>query len=285
VARGLSTPAARGGGGGGGGGARGPPPPGRPPPPHDRAAGLLAEAAGTDEFEHRLAVRLEPACERRRARGVAVRRRPPFDRDRPDDVVETAVAQHDAFGPGHRRQHLAAPAAYGAAHLEHVAEVRVVVHRHGDVDRLERMAAHDEPLVARVRRQQDPPHDVQVVRRQPHGAVVHQVGVGRVDHELRRIGPQRRAQQQRRGAADRDLEARQEARAAVVQPLLATAVRVDVAAAVEHRERVVALEHVRAVVDAARRRPHVVRVRDLDELRHRNTPRSKPRALARGRSA
>ena len=103
-------------------------------------------------------------------------------------------------------------------------------------------------------------------------AFEHQAAVG-VDVGVREVRGEERpgplhggAEEQQRASPHEQLESGEEARAVVVEALLAASELADVAVSVEDREGVTLLEHPGAVVEALRRREDVEAVVDLEDL-------------------
>ena len=162
----------------------------------------------------------------------------------PSSPSYSSVTRSASMRGGRRRPTLAAA---HAAHLEDVGEVGAEGHHQLQAGRAEPEVADRDALVADAVPQHLGPRDM-------HGAVPerlpaqHHVRVGEVDREPRVVALGGRPQQQRPFLADAQHQARQVARALVVDPLLGEADGLDVAVAVEQGERVLVLEDLVLVI-------------------------------------
>ena len=231
-----------------------------------RGAAVAHLASDRQQQRHRLA-RRQVELETRAAPGEIGGRRIEREPRAPNDLVEASIGQHHGAALYAGRQRLPAPLALRAAHLEHVGEVGVERHPEIDRRRFEREVRQAQPLVAGAAPEKLRAKEVQLPTPQDQRAVTsREVGVGEIDGEQIVVFLDRRAQEQGAPAADAHLEAREEARAVMVEPLLAQTHRLHVAEPIEDRERLAVLEHTCAVIRARRRREDVKTVLVLEEL-------------------
>ena len=184
------------------------------------------------------------------------------------DAVEAPVAEHEAVGADLGREASPVPGTHRAPHLEHVLEIGLEPQREAHAHRRPPVVRHPQPLVAAAAPEEFPAEDVERAARQHETPARVDVGVREIDGEQRVVALDGRAQQQRAGVAQAQLEARQKTRSGVVEALLALPDRVDVAVAIEHREGVAVLEDARAIVDPRGGREHVEAVTDPDDVVH-----------------
>ncbi len=182
-------------------------------------------------------------------------------------VVQALVLERHAIRLDLRRQAGAALPAPHAAHLEDVGEVGTERHHQLKSRGAQAEVADRDALVAGAVPQHLGPRDV-------HGAVAQRlaaqdhVGVGEVDREPRVVAFRSGPEQQRPLLADAQHQARQVAGALVVDPLLGEADGLDVAVAVEQRERVLVLEDLVLVIGQRGACQNIEPVPDLDDVRH-----------------
>ena len=173
------------------------------------------------------------------------------------------------------------------------------VNRDLEVQRRIRIARDGDPLVQDVAPEELLNREVDGSERHADDPVSHDVGIREARGEPIGLVADRRAEEE--GARRLEIEEphREEARAFVVEPLLAETAWHDVAVVVEHAERVGVLEHPRAIVAGDGPREDVVRRRrsrghttdaaasmarrvDVDVLtRHARRRRNAPRTCAR----
>ena len=137
-----------------------------------------------------------------------------------------------------------------AAHLEDVREVRVEDEVQVEADRVEAVVEDAHLTVEPVGREHGDPVQMDRLAPQDAAAVDEHVWIRQVDDRRGVVLGQSRAQQERAVARDAELEAAQAARAIAVETELAEAAAHDVAVAIEHREGVVGLQDVDAIVEA-----------------------------------
>ena len=187
----------------------------------------------------------------------------------PQAPVEALVGEGDIRGRDFRRQTEAASFPREAADLEDVREVGAEIEGERDRDRLRAVIVHDQALVAGGIPQAHAAEDVD-------GPAVDQAAIRERDVRVREVDGKRRVvvadrgtEQQRAPVGEAQPEARQVAGVAMVDAVDARHARaraLDVAEAVEDRERVTVLQHARAVVDARRCREDVVAVGDPEDF-------------------
>ena len=207
-----------------------------------RAALDAGLGAGDLDEDGRLGARLELQLEHRAVAGEGLRRRLERQPGGALDVVEATVRQRDPIAGQGRRQQLAAALAAHAAHLEQVAEIRLEAQLEPHPAPGEGEVAHRQPRVAGAVGQEQRALHVDHALVEVGAAEVERGGVGAVGGQHDVVGAQGRRQQQRRHATDRQVQPRQIAGVLVVQPVRAARHRQDVAAMVEHAERVAVLQ-------------------------------------------
>ena len=234
---------------------------------------VAAVVAAQLHVDRRGAARRQPQVKTRLAAMQIVGHRIEADPRAALDAIEPFVAQGHPPPLDNRLVAGAAALALRAAHLEDVGVVGVEAERELDVDGGRREAGDAQALVAAAPPQELRAEHVQRPARQHElPRLVLEVGRGEIDGQEIVLLLHRRRQQQRPPPADAQLQPRQEAGAVVVDALLAQADRLDVAEAVEHRERLVVLEHARAIVGTRRRRLDVVLLVEADDLVVRRRP-------------
>ena len=154
-----------------------------------------------------------------------------------------SVAEHDAVVGRLPAAGAAARPALRAAHVENVREVGLEMQEKGELHRLGAVVLDPQPLVADTLPNELRSGQVQRAERQPRPAVAQQVRVGERDDELVVVSRDHRAQEQRPAAVELEQQAGEEARALVIQALLADPAGIDVAVAIEDSERVAVPEH------------------------------------------
>ncbi len=129
------------------------------------------------------------------------------------------------------------------ARLEDVGKVAREDEREREAHRPVAVVAHRDPLVGMIAPEEGGAHDVERVLLQDDALVEIDVGIGEIDAEHRIVVAHVEAEQQRRHAVEKKLEAREEARIRIEQAVGAARRRAHVAMTVEHRKRVAVLEH------------------------------------------
>ena len=193
-------------------------------------------------------------------------------RDRPADVraarhaVEAGIAERHAVGRHAGLERLAAPRAREAAHLEDVGVVGVELEGEAQQHRGLAEVRDDQLLVARGIAQEPRARDVdRPLEDRERVALVH-IGIGHVHRERAVVAAHVGVEQDRSLAVEPHLVAREEARALVVEAMLAASHARDVAEAVEEDEALAVLEHPCGVARACGCREHVPAILDADRL-------------------
>ena len=158
------------------------------------------------------------------------------------DLVQSHVAEHDAMVGLERGGGRAACGTVFAPHLEQIGKVGRETIGEPHLQRLVAEIAHQEPLVARAFPNELQTLQVQLLSAQRNLAVDEQIGVAQVGAEHRVVVLGHGTQQERPRLFEQQLELRQNAGVAVVQTLGVAGLAADVAALVEHRERVAVLQ-------------------------------------------
>ena len=172
----------------------------------------------------------------------------------PLDLVETQIAELHAVIALERGATFAARCASFTAHLEQIREIRrepiSQSQRKGPVAEV----AHHEPLVARA--VPDELHATQMngLAAQRDLAVLEKIGIAEIRREYGVVVLGHRAQEKRPRLFEKQLQLRQHARVAVVEPLRILRLAADIAAVIEHREGVSVLQ--RAGAPLLQRRAH-----------------------------
>lgn len=203
-----------------------------------------------------------------RAVGAVRRRVAQADPRAAHDAVEPAIAEDEPALAVLHRKPLAAALPPHAADLEDVGVVAGEAQLQAQVDNLIPVVHHSHVLVVHALVQQLAPEEVQRPLTDAQRVALVEIGRGEVDDQQAVVLLERRVQQHRPLAVDAQFEVREIAGAVVVDAEVAGAVGMDVAVAIEHRERVAVLEHARAVARPRGRREHVPAVADLEDFLH-----------------
>ena len=203
---------------------------------------LIAGLAGDGDLDADGRVGFDREMEHQHARLDAIGTAHRTDARAALDPVQPPVPQ-DYFLGGRFRRPAAMCEPLGAANFEDVGEVRLEPKCQRHVEPLESVVGDVQTLGQRRRLDHAGPGQVQQAPRHQHLVALDHVGVGQIGREHRVVVADRRAEEQRRARAQAQLEPRQEAGAAVIQPVLAAWRRHDVAVEVEDGKAVLVLQH------------------------------------------
>src|SRR5688572_21025736 len=166
----------------------------------------------------------------------------PMDDGLPADAVEPFVAQNGAIDvdviPGASAAMLTAR----AANFEDIGEVRVEVNRQRCLNRMRRMVGDPETLDAVAIPQRSASEDVERSARNQQMIAADDVGVRQIGGQQGVVRTDGRAQEEWAPATEHQLEAREESRAGVIEPLIASLDGKDVPVEIEHAEGVAMLQ-------------------------------------------
>jgi len=168
----------------------------------------------------------------------------------PHDAVQTFVRESHAGVPKDRRELPAGGVATRASDLEDVGEVDTPATPEGDVDRLEPVVRNADPLIANPIPQELLPRDVDRAARNREPPVGANVGVGQIHRQDRVVVAHAGIEQEQTVLAQQQPEARQKARALVVETQLSHPDRLHVAETVENGECIAVFQYPRAVIDS-----------------------------------
>ena len=166
------------------------------------------------------------------------------------DPVEAGIGEADAAIVEPRGAHRAATRPLLAAHLEQVGEVGAErdLERNGRRQRTE--APQPETLVAGAVAQELEPAEIEAVALQPDPALgIVEVGIGEIDDQRAIVVDHDRAEQQRREAAEPELQIGEEARVLEIEAVRTALAAAEVALLVEDAEQIVVLEGPQRPVD------------------------------------